>query len=336
MSLESTLRRAWFSRGPLACSLAPLAAGFGALVALRRALYVRGILRCARLPVPVIVVGNLAVGGTGKTPLAILLARELARRGMHPGVVSRGYGRVGGAVREVGPRDDAARSGDEPLLIARRTGMPVWIGADRVAAGRALIARHPECDVVISDDGLQHYRLARDVEIALVDERAAGNGWLLPAGPLREPASRLASVDAVVIHGEGGRAPVPAGPARFSMSLEGSRFFRLDAPGESCTAQDLRGLRLHAVAGIGAPRRFFDHLARLGLSFAAHPFPDHHRYSAQDLRFAHCDAILMTEKDAVKCAGLTPGQCWVLPVDAVVRPDLADFVVERIDGREAA
>ena len=336
MSPESVLRRAWASRGPAAWALAPLAAVFAAAVALRRVLYRTGILAAQRLPVPVVVVGNIAVGGTGKTPLVICLVQALARRGMRPGVVSRGYKAGCGGVREAGTRADAATAGDEPLLIARRTLAPVWIGADRVAAARALLARHPDCDVLVADDGLQHYRLARDVEIAVLDERGAGNGWPLPAGPLREPCARLATVDAVVNHGAAGPPRAHPGPARFSMSLAGSRFHRLDDPGATRDAAELRALRLHAVAGIGAPQRFFARLAELGLSFVPHPFPDHHRYRAQDLAFPDCDAILMTEKDAVKCAGLTSTACWVLPVEAVVVPDLADFVLEKIHGREAA
>lgn len=301
-------------------------------------LYRAAMLKSRRLPVPVVVVGNLTVGGTGKTPLVIHLARALHARGMRPGVVSRGYASAGRGVREVGPQDDPLLAGDEPVLIAQRAGVPVWVGADRVAAGRALLARHPDCDVLIADDGLQHYRLARDVEIAVIDEQGAGNGWPIPAGPLREPLDRLERVDAIVLNGarapEDVRAPLDA--ARFSMSLAGDRFFRLGEPQMTCESRRLRGLRLHAVAGIGRPQRFFDSLSRLGLAFVAHPFPDHHRYRAAELAFDDCDAILMTEKDAVKCRRLGLGQTWVLPVDAVVRPDLAGFVMERIDGREAA
>lgn len=317
----------WRRRGPLACLLLPVGAAFLALAALRRLLYRLGILPSVRLPVPVVVVGNIIAGGAGKTPLAVWLADTLARRGRRPGVVSRGHG-GGGDVREVRLDSDAAEVGDEPLLIRRRAGCPVFVGRDRVAAAQALLSAHPEVDVILSDDGLQHTRLARDAEIAVMDGRGAMNGWPLPAGPLREPASRLGTVDAVVANGWDG-------PAGFRMTLRGDTFHRLDASSETCTAAALAGRRLHAVAGIGDPDRFFRHLSALGLAFEAHPFPDHRRYVAADLDFGG-EAILTTEKDAVKFGGLSKLPVWVLPVTAQVEPDLAQFVLEKIDGRPSA
>jgi tetraacyldisaccharide 4'-kinase len=235
-------------------------------------------------------------------------------------------------VREVTGGSDPGEVGDEPLLLARRASCPVFVGRDRVAAVRSLLARHPECDLVISDDGLQHYRMERDVELALLDERGVMNGWALPAGPLREPVSRLAQVDALVLNG----AAVPPAPtfakAIFSMRLCGTRFHRLDEPATQCSASDLAGQNLHAVAGIGSPKRFFDHLTRMGLAFSAHPFADHHDYRAGDLQFVG-DAILTTEKDAVKFARLPISlPVWVMPVTAEVSPDLAAFVLEKING----
>lgn len=317
----------WRERGPSAWFLLPFGILFFVIAALRRAFYRFGILRTQRLPVPVVVVGNITAGGSGKTPLVIWLVEELGRRGRKPGVISRGYGGSVEGVREVSHGDTPAVVGDEPLLIARRAGGPVFIGRDRAAAGRALLAAHPECDVIVCDDGLQHYRLARDVEIAVVDRRGFGNGWPLPAGPLREPVSRLSGVDAVVANGW-------AGDAGFRMALAGDRFKALDGE-RACGASELAALRLHAVAGIGEPQRFFDHLAALGLRFEAHAFPDHHAYVAEDLAFAG-DAILTTEKDAVKFGGLTALSVWVLPVTAAVTPDLAQFILERIDGRPPA
>jgi tetraacyldisaccharide 4'-kinase len=306
---------------------------FFAIAALRRMAYRLGWLRSECLPVPVVVIGNIIAGGAGKTPLTLWLAQQLVAAGRKPGIVSRGYGRDRADIRKVGAGETARDVGDEPLLLARRSGCPVYVGTDRAAAARALLADHPECDLILCDDGLQHYRLRRDVEIAIIDRRGLMNGWPLPAGPLREPASRLASVDALVLNGIA-LAPtqeqeVPA----FTMHLAGQRFQRLDDPQTTCTANDLSGLKLHAVAGIGEPRRFFDHLAKLGLHFESHDFPDHHCYRPDDLKFDG-DAVLMTEKDALKCAGLSALPIWVLPVDAVVEPDLARHVLNILDTLE--
>lgn len=337
------------ARGPLAVALLPLSVLFAAVAALRRHAYRTGVLASERVGVPVIVVGNITVGGTGKTPLVLWLAEALRRRGRHPGIVSRGYGARTRVPRAVRPEDAPDVAGDEPLLLARRSGAPVWIGRDRVAAARALLAAHPECDLLISDDGLQHYRLRRDAEIAVIDGRGAGNGWRLPAGPLREPLARLAAVDALVVNGErlppdlAEAPPVPA----FSMKLAGDRFRRLGDPAQVCGPEAFAGLRVHALAGIGHPQRFFDHLAAMGLPIVPHAFPDHHAYAAQDLEIAGADALLMTEKDAVKCAAFAPSNAWVLPVEARLAPlgsggpsrsggDLVELVLGKIDGRPAA
>lgn len=340
------LARSTQRRGPLAVVLLPLSWLFAALAALRRWLFRHGVLRQERMAVPLIVIGNITVGGSGKTPVVLWLAQLLRNRGFHPGIISRGYGGSAEAPRVVLDADAPALVGDEPLLLARRSGCPVWIARRRVAAARALLAAHPECDVLIADDGLQHYRLARDFEIAVMDERGVGNGWFLPAGPLREPLSRLAGVDAIVLNG--GAFPthlaLPQSVPRYPMKLFGTVFYRLDAPADACSAADLRGKRLHAIAGIGNPQRFFDHLHRLGLEFIAHPFPDHHRFCAADLDFPDADALLMTEKDAVKCAGMGLQETRVLRVDAQVSadvsgrhgPDLVDLILEKLDGSTSA
>ena len=262
---------------------------------LRRALYRTGVLRSYRLPVPVIVIGNITAGGTGKTPLVLWVCDFLREQGYQPGIVSRGYG---GRGETMAVRGDSAPeiAGDEPVLLARRGGSPVWIGRNRVAAARALIASNPQCNVIVSDDGLQHYRLRRDVEIAVLDGgRATGNGLPLPSGPLRESAARLAEVDAVVV--TGATSPPGASATTFAMQLEGSLFCNLLNPGFHQEAGAFHGKQVHAIAGIGNPARFFEHLQRLGLSFAAHAFPDHHAYSQADLEFGDAGAIIMTEKE---------------------------------------
>lgn len=343
MSLTDTLVSAWSRRGFLAWLLFPVALLFGLLSALRRLLYRLGVLQSVRLPRPVIVVGNITVGGAGKTPLTLYLAAELAARGFAPGIVSRGYGgRASGAgeVRQAHPGDDAAEVGDEPLLMAGRGICPVWIGRDRAAAGAALLKAHPECDLILCDDGLQHYRLARDVEIVVMDGRGTGNGWLLPAGPLREPLSRLRSVDALVMNGGAAAAPPSAVPV-FAMYLTGEVFRKLSDPGCTREARDFAGLKLHALAGIGHPQRFFDHLAKLGLNPECHAFPDHHHYRLSDIKkIVGAEALFMTEKDGVKCAALAPAfapaDAWVLRVEAEPDPALLQHILEKLNGRPPA
>ena len=346
------LPRLWFQRC-LALQLyplLPLSWLFGALSWVRRALYQAGCLRAERLPVPVIVVGNLTVGGSGKTPLVLWLVEALCAAGRRPGIISRGYARDGRTVLAVDRESSAAEVGDEPLLLARRSGVPVFVGRARVAAARALLAAHPECDVIVSDDGLQHYRLARDAEIAIFDARGAGNRRLLPAGPLREPLSRLASVDAVVWNGApvgvAGRDAVQgSGRAKdvktFDMVLRGEQFVDLREPARRCSAEDLRGRALCAIAGIGDPQRFFAQLTGLGLEFEARPFADHHAYVAEDLKCEFGTILLMTEKDAVKCAPFPIAEAWVLPVEAIISPSidgcsLFATLLEKIDGRASA
>lgn len=323
---------AWRRRGLAACLLFPFSLVFRMLVSIRRSAYRHGWVRSERLSVPVVVIGNITVGGSGKTPLVIYLAKALRERGRRPGVIASGFRGNAGAPTAVDPHGDPACFGDEALVLAKHCGCPVFVGRDRAAAGRAMLAQHPACDVILADDGLQHYRLERDIELAVFDARGVMNGWFLPSGPLREPVARLAAVDAVILNGCAvPPAPTFAGPV-FSMRLEGSEFRSLADPSRTCCAADLAGRRLHAVAGIGSPGRFFDQLRGLGLDFAEHPFPDHHAYAPEDLDFAG-DAILTTEKDAVKLAALnlaTP--VWVLPVSAFLTPDLVSFVLEKLHG----
>lgn len=327
--MDAWLERQWYGvtawRYLLWPVTIPLSWLFCLLVWLRRKAYATGVLHSWHAPVPVVVVGNITVGGTGKTPLTLWLARYLRSAGCHPGIVSRGYGGRMRGTLPVTAASVAAEVGDEPLLMARRGSCPVWVGRDRPAAVRALLRANPRCDVVLCDDGLQHYALARDVEIAVIDgRRGLGNGRLLPAGPLREPASRLRQVDAVVMHGA---APAQGG---FDMRLVGATFRNVADPARTAGAEAFIGLALHAVAGIGYPQRFFDQLAGMGLHAEAHAFPDHHAYRSEDLQFPGAQAILMTEKDAVKCRDFAGAHCWYLEVDAEVSDALGRLVLDKI------
>jgi tetraacyldisaccharide 4'-kinase len=337
LSEVRVLEHFWYRIRPAHLVLFPLSLLFGAAVAMRRWLYRVGGLRCARMRIPVIVVGNITVGGTGKTPSVLWLVDCLQEHGYRPGIVTRGYG-GSEDLQEVRPDSDPTRAGDESVLLARRAGVPVFACRDRVQAALALLSAHPGRDVLVSDDGLQHYGLARDIEIAVVDgQRCFGNGWLLPAGPLREPVRRLASVDAVVVHGE---EELPAvGAPQFLAKLTGDSFQNLLNPDFRVAAPDLRDRALHAIAGIGNPQRFFAQLQRMGLTFRAHPFPDHFRFSADDLAFAGDDVVLMTEKDAVKCSAFARERWWYLPVEAEVDPALGNLILAKLrslHGRQAA
>jgi tetraacyldisaccharide 4'-kinase len=318
------IERVWYGRPLTALPLLPLAGLFWLVATLRRAAYRSGLLAVERLPVPVVVVGNLTVGGAGKTPLTIWLARHLRDRGLRPGILSRGYG---GAARAfpvmVNAETDPALVGDEPALIARRTGCPVVVDPDRPRGGRRLLEQHA-CDLLIADDGLQHYRLGRDLEIAVVDGvRRFGNGLPLPAGPMREGAGRLRRVDFVICNGG-----VP-GPGEHAMTLRPGDLESLGHPEHRQRLADWRGEHVHAVAGIGNPERFFAMLRGLGLTVDPLRFPDHHAYAAAEIDPPGDRPVLMTEKDAVKCRAFASPRHWVVPVDAELDPQF----IARLDSR---
>lgn len=301
--------------------LAPSAMVFAALTAARRAFYRMGWFASTHPGVPVVVVGNITVGGSGKTPLVAHLVDYLQAHGLCPGVVARGYGGRTGATRRVGTDADPGEVGDEPVLLAVRCGCPVAVGADRVAAARELAG---ECDVLVADDGLQHYALARDIEIAVVDgDTGLGNARVLPAGPLREPASRLARVDWVAVR-DGERA----GACRFGVQLGAPR--RLDGGAGEGGLADWSGRVVHAVAGIGVPERFFSQLEDAGVIVERHPFADHHRFRSSDLVFGDELPVLMTEKDAVKCGRLDDARLWYVPAEVADFDGLAERVATRL------
>ncbi|ALK96312.1 tetraacyldisaccharide 4'-kinase [Massilia sp. WF1] len=345
-SLESTLTRAWLRRGPLAVALWPLSLPFRGLAALRRLLFRAGVLKSERLPVPVIVVGNIFIGGTGKTPLTIWLVEQLRAAGLRPGVISRGHG--GDADADAGPREvlpgsGAREVGDEPLLIAARTGCPVVVGRRRAQAGRCLLERHPEVDVLVTDDGLQHYALQRDVELVLFDGRGVGNGWTLPAGPLREAPSRRRDFTVVNTPALTPLLAAAVGGRPYQMTLAGGVAEQLCDPARRLPLAELAGMpgkRIVAAAGIGNPGRFFAMLKAAGLGIRELALPDHHDFLDDPFRGLDADLILITEKDAVKCRQLehlnNDPRLWVVPVTAQIDPALAAQIVEKCRGRPTA
>jgi tetraacyldisaccharide 4'-kinase len=339
-SLETILTRAWLRRGPLACALWPVSLLFRALSGLRAGLYRAGVLKAGRLPVPVIVVGNIFIGGTGKTPLTIWLAQALVEAGLKPGVISRGHGGDGQAPRAVTLESNTAEVGDEPLLIARRAGVPVVVARKRFEAGRALLAAHPEVDVLITDDGLQHYALARDIEVLLFDGRGVGNGWLLPAGPLREGPQRRRDFTVVNAPEITPQLASSVGGSPFRMQVVGDSAERLNDPAQRRPLSAFAGRRVLAAAGIGNPGRFFALLRGAGLAFAELPLPDHYDFRENPFAGVDADVILITEKDAVKCGQLEnlkdDPRLWVVPVTARIDAALAEHIVEKCRGRSPA
>lgn len=319
---------AWYGRSPWLWLLLPLSLLFYLIISSRRLAFRRGWAVSQSCGVPVIVVGNITVGGTGKTPTVIALIEYLCSQGYRPGVVSRGYGAHPPATPWlVSAEQTADNCGDEPLLIARRTGVPVAIDPQRPAACQYLVT-HQGCDVIISDDGLQHYAMARDIEIVLLDgSRGLGNGKLLPMGPLREPASRLQYTNAVIINGQQGSIELPPSVAGISMSVMADAFVHIKSQDVMALNDWQGGRHVHAVAGIGNPQRFFHSLEQLGFELITHEFPDHHRFSPTDLQFDDDLPVLMTEKDAVKCQslGLSDGY-WYLRVSAELPASFFDNI----------
>ena len=295
--------------------------------------YKFGLFPSVALAVPVIVVGNITVGGTGKTPLVIWLVEALRSQGYKPAVISRGFGADIETVQEVLLESVASAIGDEPLLIKRRINCPVFVGRNRVNAGLALLKQYPEIDVMISDDGLQHYALKRTVEIVVIDGmRGLGNQFLLPAGPLREPVTRLRGVNAIVMNdkvpNELSAGYFPASKI-INMQLAGDILVNIRSQ-HTMPVQQIKNKVIHAIAGIGNPKRFFNALKKLGLSFEQTAFADHHHYIASDFANIKADYVLMTEKDAVKCSAFAQDSWWYLPVSATVDTDLMDIMLEKL------
>jgi tetraacyldisaccharide 4'-kinase len=319
---QRELQEIWYGGAQPGLGLRVLSVAFRAVSSLRRLLYQRRILKRERMRVPVVVVGNIAVGGTGKTPLVIALVGALRERGFKPGVISRGFGGAARELTAVDAKSDVTVVGDEAKLIFDATHAPMMIGRRRVDAARRLIERG-DVDIIVSDDGLQHYRLARDIEICVIDgQRRFGNKRALPAGPLREPASRLATVDFVVVNGSAAK------DGEIAMRLHGDSVVALrDRTTKPLDA--FRGRRVHAVAGIGNPSRFFAQLGAAGIDVVEHAFADHHAFAAADFDFADAP-ILMTEKDAVKCRSFAKDEWWSVPVAAELPQAFFDAVAQRV------
>jgi tetraacyldisaccharide 4'-kinase len=324
MTLAERLPDIWYGKAPVPIGLRMLVPVYRLLRALDRAPYTSGWRKQQRLPVPVIVVGNITVGGTGKTPLVIALVEALRARGWRPGVVSRGYGRESNSPAVLDDCADAKKFGDEPVLIRVATSAPTAVGRDRVAAGKLLLQSN-NCNVLLADDGLQHFPLFRNVEICVIDgERRFGNGLLLPAGPLREPLSRLDSVDFRVCNGG-----IPLA-GEISMGWSGDIAVALATSSRQKSLSEFSGQRVHALAGIGNPARFFASLRARGIEVIEHAFPDHHAYTRPDLFFDDDLPVLMTSKDAVKCLAFATPNHWQVPVRAQVPAEFFDAVAARL------
>ena len=331
--MEQRLTELWYRESAGFSWLAPLAWLYGLVVAARRAAYACGLIRTQRAAKPVIVVGNLTVGGTGKTPLVAWLAEQLSLTGLRVGIVSRGYGRSKREPEGVHAESSWRDVGDEPMLLQSSTGCDVVVAQDRFAGAQQLIALG--VDVVIADDGLQHLRLARDCEIVVIDgARGFGNGRLLPAGPLREPAARVRNASIVVVNGTPEHASLVLADGesevRFLMSLSGGEAHRVDGLAAPEPLEHFRGRRVHAVAGIGNPQRFFRDLRARGIDIVEHPFPDHHPFTAAELTFGDDLPVLMTQKDAVRCRELEDARLWYVPVVARFSDSQARELLERV------
>lgn len=324
--LAVKLEQAWYERGGLTQVMRPLSWIFLSIVTVRRFLYRVNVLKHVSLPVPVIIVGNISVGGTGKTPLVIWIARFLQQAGYKPGVISRGYGgQARSWPQQVRPDADPVMVGDEAVLISRRTGCPMAVGPNRVADSQALL-KYADIDVIISDDGLQHYALDRTVEIAVIDGvRRFGNGFCLPAGPLRELRSRLEAVDCRVTNGVAAQGEIP-------MRYQADKAINMIS-GEERLISDFRDEPVNAIAGIGNPDRFFNFVRANGIRSNTRAFPDHHPFAAEDLAFSGDEVLLMTEKDAVKCQRFARDNWWYVPVEAILPEEFGVQLIHLLEER---
>jgi tetraacyldisaccharide 4'-kinase len=321
VALEQSLNRAWYGKPKGLLLLLPVEYLYRLVAGLRRR-----FIRPQVCGAPVIVVGNISVGGSGKTPVVLAVAQYCQSRGYKVGIVSRGYGgRAPVYPYLLSAESTPVEAGDEPYLMYQRSGLPLAVAPDRLAAAKLLVAEQG-CDLIVSDDGLQHYRLARDIEILVVDgERGFGNGHCLPVGPLREAVSRAAEIDLKVING--GNSSISG----YTMDLQGLAAVNIaDGEQRPLIHWPSNQRRIHAVAGIGNPQRFFRSLQLAGFDVIEHAFPDHHPYTAADINFAESCPVLMTEKDAVKCRSFADKQHWMLPVNGEIAPQFYSELTSRL------
>lgn len=321
------LVKTWYSPHPIRWLLAPLSGLYRVISSIRKQCYQAGLFSRYQAPVPVIVVGNITAGGTGKTPFVIWLSKQLRDAGFRPGIISRGYGgNYTEQLREVNVNSDPRTVGDEPVLIAKSTGCPVIVSADRKASCEKLL-NDTDCNIIIADDGLQHYRLQRDIEIVIVDaSREFGNGFCLPAGPLREPISRLENVDFAVYNGQSNHD--------YSMQLSHKAAIQLIDQAQQKNITDFAGQRVHAIAGIGNPQRFFTQLRQANIDVIEHEFADHHNFSQTDLNFNDQLPIIMTEKDAVKCQFFADERAWFIATETNVSEHLFSSIHQLIRNKQ--
>jgi len=315
----------WYSTNPVSLLLLPLSWLFRLIATLRRFFYRTGLLTIHTLDVPVIVVGNISVGGTGKTPLTIWLVKQLQQAGYKPGIVSRGYGgKSHHWPQPVNADSNPVKVGDEAILLAAHTACPMVIDADRVAAAEMLL-KNNDCNIIVSDDGLQHYALHRSIEIIVIDgARRFGNGQCLPAGPLREPISRLKKSDLIVVNG----GQTLTGEHR--MNLVPQKIVNLFDQSQQWSEQETANIKIHALAGIGNPQRFFETLEKMGFNLIKHVFPDHHPYRVGDIMFDDKLPVIMTEKDAVKCRSFAKQNHWFLTITAEIDNAVSKHVLKML------
>ena len=323
--LELKLFHIWQSKQGAAKFLRPVSWLYILIVVCRRWAYLLKLKKTQKINAPVIVVGNITVGGTGKTPLVTWLSNYLKEHGYQPGIISRGYG---GKARhwpqQVRADGDPVAVGDEAILIAKRTSCPMAVGPERLVSGEELLHYHPTCNVIISDDGLQHYALHRDIEVAVIDGKLRfGNGYCLPAGAMREPLKRLKKVDFIVANGASEKN-------EFGMHYTITHACSLQNSAQCQPLEQFRGQQVHAIAGIGNPDRFFNQLSEMGVDVIAHPFPDHYFYQETDLEFGDDKPVLMTEKDAVKCVRFAKAQHWFVPIIVEVQESLGQAILEKL------